>query len=67
MAEILTTAQVAEILRVTPQRVGQLARSGKLLSRRYARFHFFDASAVEEFRRERERECCGDLRVTQPS
>lgn len=54
-AEILTTIEVARQLTLSPDRVRQLARAGKLPALRTASgIRLFNGSMVEAFRRSRE-------------
>jgi site-specific DNA-methyltransferase (adenine-specific) len=49
---LLTTAEAAVILKITPVRVRQLIRSGRLMSDKRGRDHLLDQAEVERFDRE---------------
>jgi excisionase family DNA binding protein len=49
---LITTAESAVILKVTPVRVRQLIRSGQLTSDKRGRDHLLDRDEVERFDRE---------------
>lgn len=46
---LITTAEAAAILRVTPGRVRQLLRDGQLRSEKRGRDHLLDQTEVERF------------------
>lgn len=49
---LITTAAAAVILKITPVRVRQLLRSGRLRSEKKGRDHLLDRDEVDRFNRE---------------
>jgi excisionase family DNA binding protein len=48
---LITTAEAAAILKLTPVRIRQLIVSGRLKSEKYGRDHLLDRDEVERFNR----------------